>query len=147
MLIDGVNNAGAMPTLDAMVRFTAQRQNLIAHNIANVSTPDFIQTDVSVSSFQANLRDAVEERRDRSDGAFGSLQIRSTNEVRVGRRGGLELTPQTARPGVLAHDRNNRDIERLMQDLVENVGAFRTATELLNQQTGMLRRAMSEQAG
>lgn len=144
MLIDGVNNAGAQPVLAAVMSFSAQRQKIIAHNIANVGTPNFQHRDVSVPKFQGMLRKAVEGRRGETGGQFGRLKLQKTEEVTPIKGGGLRLEPSTSAGGVLFHDRNDRDIERLMQDLVENVGTFRTATELMSQQGGMLRAAMAE---
>lgn len=147
MLIDGVNNAGAQPVLAAVMTFSARRQEVIAHNIANVGTPNFQHRDVSVPKFQGALREAIEDRRNDTGGQFGKLELRETDEVTPLKNGGLRLNPTTPAGGVLFHDRNDRDIERLMQDLVENVGAFRTATELMSQQGGMLRAAMAERVG
>lgn len=70
--------------------------------------------------------------------------MRSTEEVRIEPDGFLRLTPQTPRPGMLLHDRNNRDLERLMQDLVENMSAFRVASDLLKSQMDTLMTAIRE---
>jgi flagellar basal-body rod protein FlgB len=142
-MIRDLANSGAMPTLEAMVRFTAQRQKLIAHNIANLDTPDFVQADVSTTDFQAALRKAVENRRDRS-GGLGTLPTFTTREVHISRDGSLTLRPSTPSGGTLLHDRNNRDMERLMQDLGENQLAFRLATDLLRREQDVLRVAISQ---
>jgi len=143
-MIDQVTNAGAMPTLEAMMRFSGQRQRVLAHNIANVSTPNFVQKDLSVDGFQAALREAVEARRSRTGGMHGELRLGKTEEMAPGRNGEIRFEATTDGHGVLFHDRNNREIERLMQDLVENVAAFRTASELYRAQSDQLRLAMSE---
>lgn len=142
-MIRDLANSGAMPSLEAMVRFTAQRQKLIAHNIANLDTPDFVQVDVSTRDFQSALRRAVEDRRSRS-GGLGALPTFSTREVQVSRDGSMTLRPSTPAGSVLYHDRNNRDMERLMQDLAENQLAFRLATDLLRREQDTLRVAISQ---
>jgi flagellar basal-body rod protein FlgB len=58
--------------------------------------------------------------------------------------GGLTLKPRTPSGNVLYHDRNNRDLERLMQDLSENVLAFRVASDLLRRENDLLRTAISQ---
>lgn len=153
MSIRDLTNAGAIPALEAAVRFSAQRQALIAHNIANFSTPDFIPLDVSVKDFQQNLREAVEARR-RGEGvgggaSMGPLPLASTEEVTVernceGEPTALRLLPRTPGPGILFRDRNNRDMERTLQDLVENATMFRVASDLLRNRYDMLRVAISE---
>ncbi|MGP1271923.1 MAG: flagellar basal body rod protein FlgB [Phycisphaerales bacterium] len=145
-LIDHVTNAGALPSLEATIRFSARRQALLAHNIANISTPNFQRKDVSPASFQASLREAVEARRERTGGHTGELPLRETREIGFDARGALRLTPRGGgnRVGVLAHDRNNRDLEQMMQDLAENLGVYRAATELMRSRLGTLRAAITE---
>ena len=142
-MLAGLANAGSMPVLEEMMRFTAQRHRLIAHNIANMDTPGFLALDASPASFQAALAEAVEERRDRTGGEGGGLRAFETREVRRGRDGFLVLTPKTPVAGLTGHDRNNADIETLMKDLAENQMAFRVASDLMRKQQDMLRVAMT----
>jgi flagellar basal-body rod protein FlgB len=140
-LIEHVTDSGALPTLASTIRFAAQRQGLLAHNIANISTPNFQQRDVSPAVFQRVMGEALDRRRR----GGGGLAPRSTREIEFGGDGSVRLHPlQGHRQGVLAHDRNNRDLERLMQDLTENLGAYRVASELLRTVAGTLGVAISE---
>src|SRR5690606_13216477 len=98
--------------------------------IANLDTPDHQPADVSVTDFQQALGKAIDRRR--SARALQSpLPLASTREVEVDRAGRLTLRPQTPSGNILFHDRNNRDLERTMQSLAENVGVYRMATDLL----------------
>ncbi|VAX40592.1 hypothetical protein MNBD_PLANCTO03-1637 [hydrothermal vent metagenome] len=144
MFIKQLTNAGSMPALEMTMRFAAQRQRLIAHNIANISTPNFIQKDVSVGGFQETLDRAIRERRARTGGMRGDLDWRETEELRRGRDGELQLTPTTPGDGVLFHDRNNRNVERLMQSLIETTSAFRTAAELHRSQKMLIDMAITQ---
>jgi len=138
-------NSGAIPTLEALMRFSGARHRLIAHNIANISTPGFIQKDVSVQDFQRSLAKAIESRREGAGGGLaGRLALESTDEVEIGPNGAMTLDPRTPHGGILFHDRNNRDIERLMQDNAENMGVFRVASELLRNRMQQLRDAIAE---
>jgi len=147
MFIDQLTNADALPALGAMAQFAARRQTLIQHNIANASTPNFQHKDVSIAGFQKSLRSAVDDRRARFGGHRGELNVEDTREVKWDRRGGgrLHLHPGTSSGNILFHDRNNRDLERMMQDLVENVAVFRVATELMKAHVGLLSSAIREQ--
>lgn len=149
MFIGDVVNSGAIPALEAMVRFAARRQELIAHNIANFSTPNFRPVDASPTAFRRQLAEAIEERRERGGalGGTGPLELGRTREVRQLADGSLEITPRTASGNILFHDRNNRDLERTMQDLAENTAAFRVATDLLRSRYALLRDAMAERVG
>lgn len=139
-----LSNAGAAPALTQMLRFAAQRQRLIQHNIANISTPNFRMMDVSVGDFQGSLAEAVERRRERTGGMHGALEWEGTGEVRPAEDGGLVLDPQTPAGGVMYHDRNDRNMERLMQSLAENVAAYRVAADLLRNHNERLRVAISQ---
>lgn len=140
MLIDGLFNSGAMPVLESAMRFAAQRQTLLAHNIANIETPDFRPMDVAPAEFQAVLSRAVEQRRERG----GPLVLEETAQIRRDAQGMLTLAPKTPSGNILFHDRNNRDVERLMQDLAENTAAFRLASDLLRTRMDLLRTAISQ---
>jgi flagellar basal-body rod protein FlgB len=143
MLISDLASAGALPVLEASYRFAAARHRVLVHNIANLDTPDFRPLDVSVTDFQAALSRAVEQRRARGPGA-GPLTLQPTRELEPTPDGGLRVTPKSPSGGVLYHDRNNRDLERMMQDLAENVMAFRLAGDLIRRESDLLRVAISQ---
>lgn len=144
MLANDLLNSGAIPTLEAMLRFSGARQRIIAHNVAGLTTPGFIPMDVSTSAFQQQLSKAIEKRNEATGGMTGELELPETNEVSQRPDGSLELTPQTPSGGILFHDRNNRDLERLMQDQAENFGVYRIASELLRSRMSSLRDAIAE---
>lgn len=140
MLIDGLINSGPMPVLESAMRFAAQRQTLLAHNIANIETPDFRPMDVAPAEFQSVLSRAVEQRRERG----GQLELEETAQIRRDAQGMLTLRPRTPSGNILFHDRNNRDVERLMQDLAENTAAFRLASDLLRTRMDLMRTAIAQ---
>ncbi|MBX3357214.1 MAG: hypothetical protein KF745_02180 [Phycisphaeraceae bacterium] len=145
-MINDLTTSGALPALEMVVRFAGQRQRLIAHNIANLDTPNFQPREVSAAGFQRTLRDAVEQRRATTGGEAGELPWRESRELRRDSDGGLSLQPGTPSSGLLFHDRNNRDMERQMQAMVENVSAFRIGTDLLRSRFAILQSAIQERA-
>ena len=144
MFLTDVVNSGAIPTLSFAMSFAARRQTILAHNIANLDTPNFQPRNVSTRDFQRVLGEAIDRRRAGTGGARGPLQWKETRELRHGPGGSLRLSPQTAASGILFHDRNNRDLERMMQDLAENVGVFRVVTDLLRSQFSQIKDAIAE---
>ncbi|MFN7022062.1 MAG: flagellar basal body rod protein FlgB [Phycisphaerales bacterium] len=146
MLIGDLANSGAIPALEASLKFAASRQKLIAHNIANADTPDFRVQDVDPAHFQQSLRKAVEQRRQRTGGQQGGLSIGSTRQMQLHADGRIELRPRTPSENLLFHDRNDRDLERLMQANAENVAAYRLSVELLRSRFDLLRSAIAERA-
>lgn len=145
-MIDGIVNSGAMPTLELAIGYASARQKLLAHNIANMSTPDFVQRDVAPETFQQFLRNAVQERRERAGtagGLPGEFRLEPSREIVAG-PGGMRLNPRENRAGVMFHDRNNRDLERLMQDMAENASAYRVAIDLMRSQSEIMKTAIAQ---
>lgn len=140
-MIDGVTTSGALPVLERMMQFAGARHRLISNNLANLSTPGFRPEDVSVSAFQQSLRDAIDARK--AGDRAGGLALTDSREVVV-HRDGLELRPQPRGDNILFHDGNDRDLERLMQSLVENIMAFRAASQLLRNRQLVLNEAIRE---
>jgi flagellar basal-body rod protein FlgB len=146
MLIADLANSGAIPSLELTLRFAGERQKLIAHNIANASTPDFRPVDADPARFAQRLREAIQERRRRTGGEHGSLNLPRTAEIQSGPNGELLLRPRTPAGNILFHDRNNRDMERLMQQNAENVAVYRLSAELLRSRYDLLKSAIAERA-
>ncbi|MBS0191400.1 MAG: flagellar basal body rod protein FlgB [Phycisphaerales bacterium] len=143
-MLDDLTNSGAIPTLAAALRFAGERQKLIANNIANVSTPNFIQRDVSVADFRQELAKAVDKRRRATGGETGPLPFDNTSEVRVDSSGKVSLTPETPHGSILFQDKNNRDLERLMQDSVENAAFYRMNVDFLRTRFDILKAAITQ---
>lgn len=143
MWTDGLVNSGAMPALEMTLRFAGQRQTLIANNIANLDTPNYLPKDVSVTDFRRTLGEAIDRRRQSGRGE-SPLPWDETRELRRDRNGELRIEPRTPSQNIVFHDRNNRDLERTMQDLAENAMAFRVSAELLRGRMEILRAAIAQ---
>lgn len=142
-MISDLSTAGALPALEKMFLFSGQRQRLISQNIANIDTPNYQGVDADPRAFQRALSDAIERRRDTNGGVSGELDLSGASEVRmVGGR--MELNPTTPIGGVLFQDRNQRDLEQLLQDMVENATMFRVAGDLMRKNQSMIRGAIAQ---
>ena len=145
MQIGDVNTSGALPALEMTMRYAGARQRLLAHNIANIDTPNFVARDVTPGTFQRVLAEAIDERRARNAGTRGELAWRGTRDLAPGNTpGSIELRPRHAHAGVLGHDRNATDLERLMQDMVENASAYRAAGDLYRAHKGTIMTAIAQ---
>ena len=142
-MIADLLDTGAAPALERLVQFTAARHQLITDNIANLSTPYYRPRDLDPEHFQGALRDAIDRRRRQPNPTRGPLPLRDTSEVHF-RSDGLDMRPRPLNRNVLFHDRNNRDLERLMQDLAENTLAHNAAIDLLKSQFEGLKTAIRE---
>ncbi len=142
-MIAGLFNHGAMPTLERLVDFTNARQQVLAHNAANLSTPNFRPRDLDPSSFQQQLSDAHGKRRRQARPLQGPLpgdpaSITSARQHRMEPFGG------DSRRGVMFHDRNDRDLERTMQAIAENTLTHNMGVELIRNQLDILKTAIRE---
>ncbi|UCD76360.1 MAG: hypothetical protein JSV91_05430 [Phycisphaerales bacterium] len=142
-MIDGVVNADAIPVLERLMQFAGQRHRLIVHNIANLDTPDYRPVDVSVADFQAQLGEAIDQRR-AAHGATGvELPLEDSSQVSF-TADSLKLHPEPAGGNILFHDGNDRSVERIMQGLVENFMVFRTASEFIKSRFDLINTAIRE---
>jgi flagellar basal-body rod protein FlgB len=130
MFIERLLNQGNAPLIEQAVKFSAARQKLLAENMANISTPGYMQQDVSVAKFQEMLRERVGER--------DSAPVGSTTFDDIT----CELTNPTA--NILFHDRNNRSIEQLASDSQKNALFHNMMIEILRKQIGQLEMALKE---
>jgi flagellar basal-body rod protein FlgB len=130
MFIDRLLNEGNAPLLEQMLRFTAQRHELIAENVANVDTPNYRQKDLSTEKFQTLLRERVEQRDSSPPGSVSFDDI------------GVDV--ENPRRNILFHDGNNRSMEQLMSDSAKNALMHNMVVELLRKQFGALEMALKE---
>lgn len=142
-MIDRVTTSGAMPALERMLQFTSMRHGVLADNIANLSTPYFKPRDLSPEGFQKALGEALDRRRKRPNPVAGSLDIRDTRQLSF-RHDRMDVKPRALNEGILFHDENNRDLDRTMQNLVENTMAHNTAIELMRSELALLETAIRE---
>jgi flagellar basal-body rod protein FlgB len=133
MFLDRLINQGNGPLLERVLGFSAQRQKILAENVANASTPGYRQKDLSVKEFQAMLRDRVSIRDAAAPGSVGFEDI----------DGELEHPER----GVMFHDRNNRSMESLMTDVAKNAMMHNLAVELMRKAYGQMDMALKERIG
>jgi flagellar basal-body rod protein FlgB len=130
MFIERLLNEGNAPLLEQMLRFTAQRHQILAENVANVDTPGYRQKDLSVKQFQSLLRDRVDRRNDSAPGT-------STFDD-------MEIDIENPRRNILFHDGNNRSMEQLMSDSAKNALMHNLVVELLRKQFNAMEMALKE---
>lgn len=107
----------------------ALRQRVIANNIANLNTPGFKRSRVN---FQAFMEAATQ--------ADASGHLKRTDPRHIpGRPGGggppgVEQVRETSQRA----DGNNVDLDREMLEMVENVLAFQTISQLRSKKSGIM---------
>ena len=130
MFIDHMLNQSNAPLIQRMMDFTAKRHDLIAENIANISTPGYVQKDFSVKAFQRQLRDRLDKKQSAPPGTVDFDDIATT------------MTD----PGnsLLFHDGGNRSVEQMMADLSSNALKHNMYAEMLRKQYDSMKSVLSE---
>jgi flagellar basal-body rod protein FlgB len=130
MFLDRLLNQGSMPVLEQMLHFAEARQSLLAEDVANASTPNYVQKDLSLDQFQQILRKKVVEQSSAAPGAVNFDDV--------------SMDIQQPQRGILFHDGNNRSMEQLMSDQAKNALMHNLAVELLRDQYSMIETALKE---
>lgn len=137
-----LENLFSSPTIGALERtlnFTEQRHRLILENLANVSTPGYVQQDVSVAEFQKSLADALDKTRQ----GF-NVPLQPDDTTTIGFDGtSVSLKPVAAANAQPFHDRGARSMEELMGQLADNAEAHNMAASFLKNKYDGLQRAIS----
>ena len=130
MFIDRLLNQGSEPVLEQTLQFTDARQRLLAEDVANSSTPEYVQKDLSLDQFQQILQDKVQQQ---DSAPPGTVQFDD-----------VETEIQHPTNDILFHDGNNRSMEQLMSDQAKNALMHNMAVELLRDQYSIIETALKE---
>jgi len=145
-MFESFTNSGGVDVLSRVMAFAGARHKLITNNIANLSTPNYLPTDVNPKAFEAELARAINARRNSSGSAQQApLILQDTKDVHFGPNS-ITFDPKPVHQGILFHDHNDRDLERTMQSLTENVMVYRQAAELLSSRFNMMQSVIRERA-
>jgi len=130
MYLDRLLNQGSVPVLEQLATFTEARQSVLGEDVANISTPGYVQKDMSVDQFQQELAQRVQQADSAAPGSvrFDDISTDIQNPVN----------------GILFHDGNNRSMEQLMSDQAKNALMHNLAIELLRSQYSQLETAIKE---
>lgn len=127
--------------LEQTMDFTEQRHNVLLEDIANASTPGFVQRDLSVAEFQKSLQQAVKRQRESLNDVY---EPESTDDTTFEPGGSQVSTDAVEMPNSTPfHDRGVRSMEYLMSQMADNAMAHNMAAQMLKFQNDMLSRAIS----
>lgn len=138
-MIDGLFSSGSIEALERVVQFTSKRHGYIVDNIANLTTPNYVPRDMPVKDFHAAMRDALDRKREA--GPRAPLVMNDGNGLRF-TKGGIESDGVARNDNVLFHDGNNRSVEHVMKDLVENTMTHNAAVRLIKSEFTLLESAI-----
>jgi len=126
--LTSLTSRNSIPLLDQMASFTQARHRVLTENVANIDTPGYRTRQLDPAAFQAALRRAANARQKMTS----PLRMHDTEQVRVDKRGRLQVTPELEpADNLLFYDGTNGRIERQMAMLAENAMTHQLTTELL----------------
>lgn len=143
MRVDGIFN-GTIDVLGKSVDLRAKNQNLIAANIANVETPNFVPKTLA---FEKELQGAIKSRQDSGQRPAAAPNSRHI-PLRSARSGstlnsvtGTVVESPSKTPG---KDGNAVELENEMSRLAENQVMFNASVQMLTKKFEGLKTAIRE---
>jgi len=127
----------AVGALTQTLQFTERRHELISSNVANMDTPDYKTRDLDLKSFQAEVREVVENPVSKASQSPGELAaLGDTPEIWKKAR---DVSKQ-----ILYHDGHDVSIEEQATEAAKNQSMHNTAVALLKAQFRTLQMAITE---
>ena len=117
---------------------------MILEDIANVSTPGYVQKDVSVAAFQKSLQDAVARNWASNNETYEPESNQDINFTPGA--SAVQVNPAEVVNNVAFHDRGARSMEYLMGQLADNATAHNTVSQLLKNRYDITAKAIKMQA-
>ena len=137
-MLDSLFDSSTIPVLEQVVGFSQARHNVLAGNIANMDTPGYRVRDLSVSDFQARLKEAIKAQHE----PRGS---RSPGEPTRGAESPMaKVSEQSAE--ILHHDQTNVSPEQQVSEMVKNQIQHNLALTIMVSQFRLLQASISGRA-
>lgn len=161
MLIDHALGTSMQPILEQAAAFAERRHDVLAGNLANVSTPGYQTRDLPVEEFQTALRKALESRlvapesasvpeagASSGESSRGLWTWNGATEGQSAQPFPRELFSAVKAPSRTAtfQDGGNRSIETEIMELTKNSLMQTMAIELMTSQFNKLQAVISERA-
>ncbi len=140
-------SSSSIPILEQVVNFSEARHNVLAGNIANMDTPGYKASDLSPVKFQAQLKEAVESQRNRSQ--FPASNIAGANNPISSQESDSNNSFADIREtmhSLTYLDESDVDMEHQVAELTKNQVQHNLALTIMTQQFRLLQAAISERA-
>jgi flagellar basal-body rod protein FlgB len=143
-MIDSLVSSPTIQMLEQTLSFTEQRHQVLLEDIANASTPGFVQKDVSVAEFQKSLQEELGRKRSSFGRAF-SPESSATLSFGPTATGGIGVTATATEvpEGAAFHDRSVHSMEYLMSQMADNAISHNMVAQFLKGKYDTIGRAIS----
>ena len=144
-MFDSLFNSTTIPLLQKVAAFTERRNEALAGNVANISTPNYKTRNLPVAEFQKALQGAVARRTDATQPSDSNWKFTSAGmESSEFFPAKLFQVAEASSRSITFQDGNNRNIESEMMEMTKNSLLQNMAIELLSAQMNRLQAVISE---
>ncbi len=135
-MFNSVISGGTVGVLEQVAAFAEARHGLLAGNIANLDTPGYKTRDLSVETFQARLKEAIQ--RQKTETAVSSPGLITSGN------GDPMSDVKDSMKAILFHDESDVGLEQQVTELANNQFMHNMAIAIMNQQFRQIETAISE---
>lgn len=135
-----------LPLLEKMAAFAERRQDVLAGNIANISTPGYKTRDLPVKDFQEALKRSIERQEIASPSLLETFRNGSPPPIDAQSEFPSELFQAVERAprDLTFQDGSNRNIEREVMEMTKNSLIQNFTIELMSAQLNLMEAVISE---
>ena len=148
-MFNSIFSSPSLKGLEQSVSFTERRHSILAGNVANMDTPGYQTKDLSVDSFQSNLRDAIQAERRTQEmspgmrfGILGAMEEATTPSLSKAKEVAMDHVRDSMKQ-VVYHDGSDDNLEIQVTQIAKNQSMHTMAVALMKSQFRQLQMAIS----
>ena len=138
-----------LKSLEQTVAFTERRHAILAGNVANTDTPGYQSRDLSVDTFQKNLRDAIQADRRETNmspglrlSLLGSTNHATTPSFAAAKKVAMENVRDSMKQ-IVYHDGSDDSLEMQVTQISKNQSMHTMAIAMMKSQFRQLQMAIT----
>lgn len=135
-MINGLFENSTIPYLNEAVNFAQDRHLILASNVTNLDTPGYKTRDLDVSTFQQQLAEAIQARREKHESLTSPLRSTDASDPLHHVRESMN--------SILRHDDVNVGMEQQVLEISKNNMLHNLAVTIMTNQFHLLQTMISE---
>jgi flagellar basal-body rod protein FlgB len=148
-MFNSMFSSPSLKSLEQTVSFTERRHAILASNVANMDTPGYQQRDLSLNTFQDNLRDAIQAERQSQEmspglrlGMFGAVEQPSQPSIEEAKNIAMENVRDSMKQ-IVYHDGSDDNLEMHVTQISKNQSMHTMAVAMMKSHYRQLQMAIS----
>lgn len=148
-MFNSMFSSPSLKSLEQTVAFTERRHSILAGNVANMDTPGYKTRDLSLDTFQSNLRDAIQSERQTQAmspglrlGVLGAQEPSSGASIEQARNIAMENVRDSMKQ-IVYHDGSDDSMEMQVTQISKNQSMHTMAVAMMKSHYRQLQVAIS----